>query len=135
LIQKTKHGDSSKNMSYIGLDLPKKTTGYCIKEASGQIHQGSEAGPRDVNLDADLSWISVRAIDRLKTLGRRSTFPFILGRPCVPARIAGLQVTAGFFETFIGTHPPVGRVAAATKSLPRVEPQPLRPRATRKGQR
>jgi hypothetical protein len=55
LIQRTNHGGSSRNiMYYIGLDVHKKTISYCVKDASGQVHQEGKIGATRRELD---SWI------------------------------------------------------------------------------
>ena len=39
------HGGSSRDiMYYIGLDVHKKTISYCVKHASGQVHQEGQIG-------------------------------------------------------------------------------------------
>ena len=40
-------GGSSETMYYIGLDVHKKTTNSCVKDAGGRVHQeGKIAAPR-----------------------------------------------------------------------------------------
>jgi len=41
-------------MYYIGLDVHKKTISYCVKDASGQVHQEGKVGATRRELD---SWI------------------------------------------------------------------------------
>src|SRR3981081_3672940 len=41
-------------MYYIGLDVHKKTISYCVKDASGQVHQEGKVGATRHELD---SWI------------------------------------------------------------------------------
>jgi hypothetical protein len=41
-------------MYYIGLDVHKKTISYCVKDASGQVHQEGKIGATRRELD---SWI------------------------------------------------------------------------------
>src|ERR1700719_4228384 len=49
------HGGSSTDiMYYIGLDVHKKTISYCVKDASGQVHQEGKVGATRRELD---SWI------------------------------------------------------------------------------
>ena len=49
------------SMSYIGLDVHKKTISYCVKDASGQIHREGKIGSTRRELDwwmktLPLSW-------------------------------------------------------------------------------
>ena len=39
-------------MYYIGLDVHKKTISYCVKDASGQVHQEGKVGATGWELDA-----------------------------------------------------------------------------------
>jgi transposase len=41
-------------MYYIGLDVHKKTISYCVKDASGQVHQEGKAGATRWELDSCL---------------------------------------------------------------------------------
>src|ERR1700730_7019871 len=46
------HGGSSMDiMYYIGLDVHKKTISFCVKDASGQVHQEGKIGPPGAELD------------------------------------------------------------------------------------
>jgi|GEM_PF-1887059 len=46
------HGGSSTDiMYYIGLDVHKKTISYCVKDASGQVHQEGKIGATRRELD------------------------------------------------------------------------------------
>ena len=38
-------------MYYIGLDVHKKTISYCVKDASGQVHQEGQIGATRWELD------------------------------------------------------------------------------------
>jgi hypothetical protein len=42
-------------MYYIGLDVHKKTISYCVKDASGQVHQEGKVGATRRELDQDSS--------------------------------------------------------------------------------
>ena len=39
------------SMHYIGLDVHKKTISYCVKDASGQVHQDGKVGATRWELD------------------------------------------------------------------------------------
>src|SRR5438132_14087550 len=45
------HGGSQGHMYYIGLDVHKKTISYCVKDASGQVHQEGKVGATRWELD------------------------------------------------------------------------------------
>src|SRR5437660_11670739 len=55
-------------MYYIGLDVHKKTISYCVKDASGQIHQEGKVGATRRELD---SWI--RTIPQPRTMAMEAT--------------------------------------------------------------
>src|ERR1700733_14923186 len=66
LIQRTNHGGSSRNiMYYIGLDVHKKTISYCVKDASGQVHQEGKIGASRRELD---SWIKTLPQPRMMAM-------------------------------------------------------------------
>src|SRR6266699_2824438 len=44
LIQRTTTEAPQGHMYYIGLDVHKKTISYCVKDASGQVHQEGQIG-------------------------------------------------------------------------------------------
>src|SRR2546427_9588482 len=44
LIQRTTTEAPQGHMYYIGLDVHKKAISYCVKDASGQVHQGCKVG-------------------------------------------------------------------------------------------
>src|SRR5438552_10436480 len=44
LIQRTTTEAPQGHMYYIGLDVHKKTISYCVKDASGQVHQEGKVG-------------------------------------------------------------------------------------------
>ena len=44
LIQKTTMEAPQRQMYYVGLDVHKKTISYCVKDASGRIHQEGKIG-------------------------------------------------------------------------------------------
>jgi hypothetical protein len=47
------HGGSSRDIVYyIGLDVHKKTISYCVKDASGQVHQEGKIGATRRELDS-----------------------------------------------------------------------------------
>jgi hypothetical protein len=54
LIQRTSREAPQENMYYIGLDVHKKTISYCVKDASGRIHQQGAIGATRAELD---SWM------------------------------------------------------------------------------
>src|SRR5712691_6561721 len=62
LIQRTTTEAPQGHMYYIGLDVHKKTISYCVKDASGQVHQQGQVGATRWELD---SW--------MKTLPQRWT--------------------------------------------------------------
>src|SRR3984885_1770325 len=69
LIQRTNHGGSSRNiMYYIGLDVHKKTISYCVKDASGQVHQEGKIGASRRELD---SWI--KTLPQPRTMAMEAT--------------------------------------------------------------
>src|SRR6202162_4960781 len=69
LIQRTNHGGSSRNiMYYIGLDVHKKTISYCVKDASGQVHQEGKIGATRRELD---SWI--KTLPQPRTMAMEAT--------------------------------------------------------------
>jgi hypothetical protein len=39
-------------MYYVGLDVHKKTISYCVKDASGRVHQEGKIGAMRLELDA-----------------------------------------------------------------------------------
>jgi transposase len=47
-------GGSSETMYYIGLDVPKRTISYCVKDAAGRVHMEGKIGSTRRELD---SWI------------------------------------------------------------------------------
>src|SRR5438128_7219708 len=51
LIQTTTTEAPQGHMYYIGLDVHKKTISYCVKDASGQVHQEGEIGATRSELD------------------------------------------------------------------------------------
>ena len=51
LIQRTTTEAPRRNMYYIGLDVPKKTISYCVKDASGRIQQEGKVGSTRRELD------------------------------------------------------------------------------------
>src|SRR5213595_1189811 len=46
LIQRTTTEAPQGHMYYIGLDVHKKTISYCVKDASGQVHQEGQPSDR-----------------------------------------------------------------------------------------
>ena len=54
LIQRTTMEAPHGHMYYIGLDVHKKTISYCVKDASGQVHQEGKIGATRCELD---SWM------------------------------------------------------------------------------
>jgi hypothetical protein len=52
-------------MYYIGLDVHKKTISYCVKDASGQVHQEGKVGA--TRWDSD-SWMWVLTLARFGRL-------------------------------------------------------------------
>src|SRR5438132_11563983 len=54
LIQRTTTEAPQGHMYYIGLDVHKKTISYCVKDASGQVHQEGKVGATRWELD---DWI------------------------------------------------------------------------------
>jgi transposase len=54
LIQRTTTEAPQGHMYYIGLDVHKKTISYCVKDASGRVHQEGQVGATRWELD---SWI------------------------------------------------------------------------------
>src|SRR5258708_39230057 len=54
LIQTTTTEAPQGHMYYIGLDVHKKTISYCVKDASGQVHQEGQIGATRWELDG---WI------------------------------------------------------------------------------
>jgi transposase len=51
LIQTTTTEAPRRHMYYIGLDVHKKTISYCVKDASGQVHQEGQVGAKRWELD------------------------------------------------------------------------------------
>src|SRR5438105_8429370 len=51
LIQRTTTEAPQGHMYYIGLDVHKKTISYCVKDASGQVHQEGKVGATRWELD------------------------------------------------------------------------------------
>ena len=51
LIQRTTTEAPRGHMYYIGLDVHKKTISYCVKDASGQVHQEGQVGATRWELD------------------------------------------------------------------------------------
>jgi hypothetical protein len=53
-------------MDYIGLDVHKKTISYCVKDASGQVHQEGKVGAtrRDCCVMKHLKGWSFRDLER-----------------------------------------------------------------------
>src|SRR5437867_8414599 len=51
LIQRTTTEAPQGHMYYIGLDVHKKTISYCVKDASGQVHQEGQIGATRWELD------------------------------------------------------------------------------------
>ena len=49
-------------MYYIGLDVHKKTISYCVKDASGQVHQEGKIGATRRELDG---WIKALSQPRM----------------------------------------------------------------------
>ena len=63
------HGGSSTDiMYYIGLDVHKKTISYCVKDASGQVHQEGKIGATRRELD---SWI--KTLPQPRTMAMEAT--------------------------------------------------------------
>src|ERR1700719_1322617 len=63
------HGGSSTDiMYYIGLDVHKKTISYCVKDASGQVHQEGKVGATRRELD---SWI--KTLPQPRTMAMEAT--------------------------------------------------------------
>src|SRR5258708_23418454 len=54
LIQRTTRRLLKRPMYYIGVDVHKKTISYCVKDASGQVHQEGQIGATRWELDG---WI------------------------------------------------------------------------------
>ena len=55
-------------MYYIGLDVHKKTISYCVKDASGQVHQEGKVGATRRELD---SWI--KTLPQPRTMAMEAT--------------------------------------------------------------
>ena len=55
-------------MYYIGLDVHKKTISYCVKDASGQVHQEGKVGATRWELD---SWI--KTLPQPRTMAMEAT--------------------------------------------------------------
>lgn len=55
-------------MYYIGLDVHKKTISYCVKDASGQVHQQGKIGATRIELDG---WM--RTLPRPRTIAMEAT--------------------------------------------------------------
>jgi hypothetical protein len=55
-------------MYYIGLDVHKKTISYCVKDASGQVHQEGKIGATRRELD---SWI--KTLPQPRTVAMEAT--------------------------------------------------------------
>src|SRR5438094_2336906 len=51
LIKRTTTEAPQGHMDYIGLDVHKKTISYCVKDASGQVHQEGQIGATRLELD------------------------------------------------------------------------------------
>jgi hypothetical protein len=51
LIQTTTTEAPQGHMDYIGLDVHKKTIRFCVKDASGQVHQEGKVGATRWELD------------------------------------------------------------------------------------
>src|SRR2546430_8014832 len=51
LIQRTTTEAPQGHMYYIGLDVHKKTISYCVKDASGRVHQEGKLGATRRELD------------------------------------------------------------------------------------
>src|SRR2546421_8799572 len=68
LIQRTTTEAPQGHMYYIGLDVHKKTISYCVKDASGQVHQEGKVGATRCELDA---WI--RTLPRPWTVAMEAT--------------------------------------------------------------
>src|SRR5437667_9284892 len=66
LIQTTTTEAPQGHMYYIGLDVHKKTISYCVKDASGQVHQEGKVGATRWELDG-----STAIRDRRRTLRYR----------------------------------------------------------------
>src|SRR2546426_12215847 len=63
LIQRTEAPQG--HMYYIGLDVHKKTNSYCVKDASGRVHQEGKLGATRRELDIWMRtlpqpWITIR---------------------------------------------------------------------------
>jgi transposase len=54
-------------MYYIGLDVHKKTISFCVKDASGQVHQEGKIGATRRELD---HWIETLPQPRMEDLQR-----------------------------------------------------------------
>jgi transposase len=52
-------------MYYIGLDVHKETISFCVKDASGQVHQAGKTGPTRRELD---HWIETPPQPRIITI-------------------------------------------------------------------
>src|SRR5215831_5966391 len=50
LIQKTTWRLLNRLMYYVGLDVHKKTISYCVKDASGRVHQEGKIGATQLEL-------------------------------------------------------------------------------------
>src|SRR5712692_308705 len=68
LIQTTTTEAPQGHMYYIGLDVHKKTISYCVKDASGQIHQEGKVGATRRELD---SWI--KTLPQPRTMAMEAT--------------------------------------------------------------
>jgi len=68
LIQRTTTEAAQRHMYYIGLDVHKKTISYCVKDASGRVHQQGKIGATRIELDG---WM--RNLPRPRTIAMEAT--------------------------------------------------------------
>jgi transposase len=68
LIQRTTTEAPQRHMYYIGLDVHKKTISYCVKDASGQVHQEGKIGATRYELDG---WM--KTLPRPRTIAMEAT--------------------------------------------------------------
>ncbi|HZD48608.1 MAG TPA: hypothetical protein VE178_07665, partial [Silvibacterium sp.] len=61
-------GGSSQTMYFIGLDVHKKTISYCVKDATGCVHQEGKIGSTRRDLDC---WI--RTLPQPRTIAMEAT--------------------------------------------------------------
>src|SRR5437868_14480412 len=66
LIQRTTTEAPQGHMYYIGLDVHKKTISYCVKDASGQVHQEGQIEVTRRKLDGGMRTIRQPCTEAIK---------------------------------------------------------------------